>query len=284
MGTLIIKGEKMNNCIYVAELGINHNGNIYTALQMIDLAKRHNFDYVKFQKRDIDMCYTKEYLSSPRESPWGKTQRDQKQGLELSINDYRIIDNYCKQIGIKWFYSPWDINSAVLMSQFDCDFIKIAKATLNHKELANFYRNTQDKLIISTNLDDYENEAGIIYNYSIDNIEYILSCISLYPSPINYNGLENISYISKRYGKKAGYSNHSPSWVHPVIASYLGAKMIEVHITLDKNGYGSDQKASLDDNDLANIMKYKYRELDEAELNEYLTKENEVLNKLRQTW
>jgi len=271
----------MNNCIYTAELGINHNGSIYNVFELIDLAKKHNFDYVKFQKRDIESCYTKEYLDSPRESPWGKTQRNQKLRLELSIKNYKDIDVYCKTKGIGWYYSPWDLKSAREMSQFKTDYIKIAKACVNNKDLIDFYNNENNTPIVaSVNADNDEN-----YHSYYNNLKYILSCVSLYPSPINYNGLLDIVTLNILYPQYyTGYSNHSPYWIHPVIASYLGAKMIEVHITLDKNVYGSDQKASLDDNDLTNMMKFRYNPPTEKEINNFVKEENEVLNKLRQTW
>jgi N-acetylneuraminate synthase len=276
----------MNNCIYVAELGINGNGSLNLYLQLIDLAKKHNFDYVKFQKRDIDSCYTKEYLDSPRESPWGKTQRDQKLGLELSIDSYKIIDEYCRKIGIGWYYSPWDVKSAKLMSQFKTDYIKIAKASINNKDLTKYYRFMNDKLILSINYYDRGNDIYVdSFGGKWDNIEYLLSCVSLYPSPDNFNGLQDIKILGMQFpGRKIGYSNHSSNWVHPVIASYLGAEMIEVHITLNKNMYGSDQKASLDDSDLTNMMKYRYNPPSQDEVNKYMLQEADVLKKLRQTW
>jgi len=267
----------MNNCVWVAEAGINHNGSLDTAIKLIDLAKKHRFDYVKFQKRDIDSCYTKEYLDSPRESPWGNTQREQKQGLELSINDYKAIDTYCKQNGIGWFYSPWDVKSAALMSQFDTDYVKIARSCATNKELARYYQNGNNKLILSVGS---PNNFGYFF---FQNVEYILACVSLYPTPNNYTKLSLIGDL-KNIFRKVGYSNHSPHWVHPVIASYMGAEMIEVHITLDKNMYGSDQKSSLDDSDLTNMMLYKNNPPSEEQKILYLKQEEDVLKKLRQTW
>lgn len=286
----------MNNCIYVAELGINGNGSLTTYKQLIDLAKKHGFDYVKFQKRDLDSCYTQEYLDSPRESPWGKTQRDQKKGLELSIDDYKEIDTYCKKKDIGWYYSAWDIKSAKEMAEtFDTDFIKIAKASITNKDLAMYYQNERNanNLIVSVN--PYNTtDVQIMKDYwdyivdddsQQDSLQYILSCVSLYPAPDNFTGVHGVTKLINYYRDYCiGYSNHSPDWVYPVIASYLGAEMIEVHITLDKNMYGSDQKASLDDSDLTNMMKYRYNPPNKDEVNRYMEQEAEVLKKLRQIW
>jgi N-acetylneuraminate synthase len=268
----------MGKCIYVAELGINGNGVLDTYFLLIDLAKKHGFDYVKFQKRDIDLCYTQKYLDSPRDSIWGTTQRDQKLGLELSLKDYEAIDKYCKEKNIKWFYSPWDIKSAEQMEQFNCDFVKIAHASINNKALYNYYKGKNKNIILSINPD--VDITGCFFF----SVEYILSCVSLYPSPVNYSGLENMKWLKENYSERIGFSNHSSNWIYPVIASFMGAEMIEVHITLDKNMYGSDQKASLDDSDLTQMMKHKRDYISDEMLKTYLEEENKVLTKLRQTW
>lgn len=271
--------------IWVAEIGINHNGELLNVIKLIDLAKTHGFDYVKFQKRDIDLCYTKEYLDSPRESIWGSTQRAQKEGLELSFAHYSYIDKYCSDIGIKWFYSPWDINSAKIMSAFSCDFVKIAKASITNKKLINYYKFSNTPLICSTNYDT--DMVALAYVWECTNLQYILSCVSLYPSPLEYTGLDSILKMKADdmlMGDKIGYSNHSPHWIHPVIASHLGAEMIEVHITLDKKMYGSDQASSLDDSDLTQMMQFATKEISFENKKEYIEKEAEVLHKLRQTW
>jgi len=146
----------MNNCIYTAEIGINHSGSMDNVFKLINLAKKHGFDYVKFQKRDIDSCYTQEYLDSLRKSPWGETQRDQKEALELSIDNYIEIDKYCKEKNIGWYYSPWDIKSAKLMSQFKTDYVKIAKASTTNHDLLNYYNDENNiPLIISINQDNF---------------------------------------------------------------------------------------------------------------------------------
>lgn len=274
----------MTNPIMVAEIGINHNGNFVNAIKLIDLAVKYGFQYVKFQKRNINKCYTKEYLNETRVSPWGNTQRAQKEGLELSLDDYKAIDSYCKQKGIKWFYSAWDVDSAkVMFDNFDCDFIKIARACNNNKELISFYNdnNKKNRMIVSFN--PYEDSISSIL-YDINNVAYMLGCVSLYPAPSDYTGVEyllNSKYTN--YNILFGYSNHSNNWIHPVIASFLDAKMIEVHITLDKTLYGSDQSSSFDESDLQQMMQYKYFN-DVSRIMSYLQQEEKVLKKLRQTW
>jgi N-acetylneuraminate synthase len=274
---------------WVAEIGINHNGNLKDAFALIDLAKKHGFDYVKFQKRDINSCYTQEYLDSPRESPWGNTQRAQKMGLEFSMWDYKKIDEYCQHVCIEWFYSPWDLASAKLMyNNFPyCDYVKIAKACANNKELADFYNENGKAIIISCNAHNTMETVETIKKWN--NLEYALNCVSLYPSPPEFSGLGGIALLEDLVmgcedDSRIGFSNHSPDWIVPVIASHKHAAMIEVHITLDKNGYGSDQKASLDDADLTMMMKYAYKSTPFSETDKYLEEEKKVLSKLRQTW
>ena len=120
----------MNKIILIAEIGINHNGDVEIAKKLIDYAKEADFDAVKFQKRDLDSVYTKEYLDSPRESPWGNTQRDQKQGLEFNEDDYKEIDNYCKKKKIEWFASAWDLKSLEFLDQYKLKYQKIASAMI----------------------------------------------------------------------------------------------------------------------------------------------------------
>lgn len=275
----------MTNPIMVAEIGINHNGSLSNVFKLIDLAVKHKFDYVKFQKRNIDICYTEEYLNLPRVSPWGHTQREQKEGLEFSIDQYKIINAYCEAKGIKWFYSAWDIDSAdKMLNNFNCDFIKIARACNNNKELIGFYNANNERKNIIVSFNPYTDIMSNIIN-DIKNIKFMLGCVSLYPAPSDYTGFEYLFNSNYRLGFNInfGYSNHSDNWIHPVIASFGEAKMIEVHITLDKTLYGSDQSASLDDTDLTYMMQYKYStDLNKIKL--YKEQEEEVLKKLRQTW
>jgi N-acetylneuraminate synthase len=268
----------------VAEIGINHNGSMGTAKALIDLAVKHRFDFVKFQKRDIESCYTKDYFDSTRELTWGTTRRDQIQGLEFSLEQYQEIDSYCKQKGISWYYSPWDVKSAKEMSDFRTLYIKIAHASINNTELRNFYNSKRVPLIVSANwYDQLDKEALARWV----NKAFVLACSSIYPSLDKQTGVETIqSWGRFLEGQKlrVGFSNHSPNWLYPVIASFCGAEMIEVHITLDKEMYGSDQKASLDDNDLSMFNTYKYSPMTPLETAQFLGEEGRVLAKLRQTW
>lgn len=272
-----------NDCIYTAELGINGNGDLKTYYRMIDLAVKHKFDYVKFQKRNIDLCYTQEYLNASRESPWGTTQRDQKLGLELSFDDFESIDAYCKDKGIGWYYSAWDVDSAEKMLRFETDYIKIARASNNNMKLLDFYDDKDASLIVAVGSTDTNFVDNVLSEK--DNIEYLLACRSSYPTPNNFNGFDVMQGLQDNlWNYDIGFSNHSPYWIYPVIASYLDAKMIEVHITLDKSMYGSDQKASLDDNDLTNMFTFIKRPLPTEVYNQYCNDEHLVLKKLRQTW
>ena len=140
----------------IAEIGINHNGDLSIAKQLISEAAEAGFDAVKFQKRTIEAVYTKEFLDSPRESPWGKTQRDQKNGLEFSKKDYSEIDNFCRQLGIQWSASAWDIDSQKFIQNFDCGFNKVASPMLGHKPLLKLIASEGKKTFISTGMSTLE--------------------------------------------------------------------------------------------------------------------------------
>ena len=127
--------SKTHMTTVIAEIGINHNGDMNICKKLIDAAVEAGCDAVKFQKRDLNLVYTQEYLESSRESPWGKTQREQKQGLEFDKDDYLEIDKYCKLKGIEWFASAWDLNSQKFLKQFDCKYNKVASALIVYEDL-----------------------------------------------------------------------------------------------------------------------------------------------------
>ena len=130
----------------IAEIGINHNGDLNIAKQLIDAAADADFDAVKFQKRTVDKVYSQEFLDAPRESPWGSTQRAQKEGLEFNVSDYKEIDRYCKEKGLQWTASAWDMDAQVFLQQFNCSFNKVASPMLGHIPLLKLIASEKKKI------------------------------------------------------------------------------------------------------------------------------------------
>lgn len=231
----------------IAEIGINHNGDMAIAKRLIDAAHKAGFDAVKFQKRTIDKVYTKEFLDSPRESPWGKTQRDQKQGLEFSRDEYQEIDRYCKQLGIGWSASAWDVDSQHFLRQFNVPFNKVASAILGHKPLLREIATEKKRTFISTGMATLEEIDEVVAFFEKANCPYeLMHCNSTYPMQETDANLLCIPMLRQRYGCDVGYSGHETSLIKVcVTAVALGATSIERHITLDRAMYGSDQAASI---------------------------------------
>lgn len=214
--------------------------------QLIDLAVLAGCDAVKFQKRDIETVYTKEFLDSPRESPWGKTQRDQKSALEFSKKDYEEIDLYCKEKNISWFASAWDLKSQLFLRQFNCKYNKIASAMLVYEDLLKMVAEERKYTFISTGLStmkDIENAVNI-FNDKKCPFE-LMHCVSTYPLKTSNANLKTIVTLREKFNCKVGYSGHETGLAISYAAAALGATSIERHITLDRAMYGSDQAASL---------------------------------------
>lgn len=231
---------------FIAEIGINHNGDMKICKQLIDLAVLAGCDAVKFQKRDIETVYTKEFLDSPRESPWGKTQRDQKSALEFSKKDYEEIDLYCKEKNISWFASAWDLKSQLFLRQFNCKYNKIASAMLVYEDLLKMVAEERKYTFISTGLStmkDIENAVNI-FNDKKCPFE-LMHCVSTYPLKTSNANLKTIVTLREKFNCKVGYSGHETGLAISYAAAALGATSIERHITLDRAMYGSDQAASL---------------------------------------
>lgn len=246
----------MKKVIMVAETGINHNGDIGIAKQLIDVAKFANVDYVKFQKRDINLVYSEKELDVSRESPWGTTNRQQKEGLEFNLGDYIAIDDHCRQIGMRWYGSPWDIKSVDFLVQFKPDYLKIASALITYKELLVKIKETGIPLVVSTGMSNPD-EINEVCNFFGDQISYLLHCTSTYPclpEEINMNCILELKEIYPQY--KIGFSNHSSGTVYIPVAVGLGAEMVEFHVTLDRSMYGSDQPASIEPEGVLKISKY----------------------------
>lgn len=233
--------------IYViAEIGINHNGSLETAKELIDVASDIGCDAVKFQKRTINVVYSKEILDKPRESPWGSTQRDQKEGLEFSIEQYDEIDSYCKQKNIDWFASSWDSESQKLMRKYNFSFNKIASAMSINKNFVDLVASEGKPTFVSTGMMEIEDIDKIISIFESHNCPVMLMhTVSTYPSKLEHLNLKCINTLKKRYDVPIGYSGHEASVSPSILAAALGAGAVERHITLDRAMYGSDQAASL---------------------------------------
>lgn len=239
-----------------AEIGINHNGNLDLAKKLIDTAVVAGCDAVKFQKRTVDKVYTKEYLDSPRESPWGTTQRAQKEGLEFGKAEYDVIDAYCKEKGITWYASAWDVDSQIFLRQYDLKYNKVASAMLTKDELLETIAEEGKYTFIATGMSTYEEIDHAVEIFQKHACPYeLMHCNSTYPMADADANLSLIRVLSEKYGCKVGYSGHEAGTVVSMMAVALGATSIERHITLDKAMYGSDQKASIEPYELCTLVK-----------------------------
>lgn len=240
----------------VAEIGINHNGDLQLAKKLIDTAVVAGCDAVKFQKRTVDKVYTKEYLDSPRTSPWGETQRAQKEGLEFGKKEYDEIDWYCKERGIEWYASAWDIDSQKFLRQYDCNYNKVASAMLTNEELLNEIAEEKKYTFIATGMSTLEEIDKAVEIFEKYNCPYeLMHCNSTYPMPLEDANLKLIKVLADIYKCKVGYSGHEEGTLVSICAVAAGATSIERHITLDRNMYGSDQKASIEPYELCKLVK-----------------------------
>jgi N-acetylneuraminate synthase len=241
---------------FIAEIGINHNGDMKICKQLIDVAVDAGCDAVKFQKRDINLVYNKEFLDSPRESPWGKTQRDQKMGIEFSEDDYQEIDNYCKTKNINWFASAWDLNSQLFLRKFNFKYNKIASAMLVNLELLKMISEEKKHTFISTGLSTLKDIEVAVNIFKDNNCPFeLMHCVSTYPMKDEDANLKTIETLREKFKCKVGYSGHETGLVISHAAAALGVSSIERHITLDRAMYGSDQAASLAPAGLKKLVK-----------------------------
>ena len=240
-----------------AEIGINHNGNIEIAKKLIDVAVRCGCDAVKFQKRNVEMVYTKETLDSPRESPFGKTTREQKLGLELSLKQYSMIDKYCKKQKIHWYVSSWDVQSQIEMRKFHTKYNKIASAMLIHKKLLETVAEEKKYTFISTGMSSIKQISDAVKIFRRYKCPFeLMHSHSSYPMPEKEANLCVIPFLIKKFKCKVGYSGHETGSYNICLpAVVLGATSIERHITLDRTMYGSDQAASLEESGLKRLVR-----------------------------
>jgi N-acetylneuraminate synthase len=232
----------------IAEIGINHNGDMAIAKQLIDSAADAGFDAVKFQKRTIDIVYSKELLDGPRESPWGTTQREQKEGLEFSKDQYAEIDKYCREKKIQWTASAWDLDSQDFISSFNVSFNKVASPMLGHKPLLKKIASEGKMTYISTGMSTLEEIEEVVKLFRDKNCPFeLMHCNSTYPMKEEDANLACIPMLRAKFDCKVGYSGHESSLIKVCVAAVaLGATSIERHITLDRTMYGSDQAASIE--------------------------------------
>ncbi len=244
------------NLFLIAEIGINHNGDLGIAKKLIDAAAEAGFDAVKFQKRTIDKVYTKEFLDAPRESPWGSTQRAQKEGLEFSAQDYKEIDRYCKEKGLQWTASAWDMDAQIFLQQFNCSFNKVASPMLGHVPLLRLIASEKKKTFISTGMSTLEELDQVVKIFKDANCPFeLMHCNSTYPMKEEDANLLCIPMLKSRYNVNVGYSGHESSLIKVCTAAVtLGATSLERHITLDRAMYGSDQAASIEAHALSNFV------------------------------
>lgn len=239
----------------IAEIGINHNGDLNIAKWLIDAAVEAGCDAVKFQKRTVDMVYSKEMLDGPRESPWGYTQRAQKEGLEFGKAEYDEIDAYCRQKGIAWFASAWDINSQRFLQQYQLRCNKVASAVLTKNELLKEIAEEGRYTYISTGMSVWEEIDHAVEIFQKLNCPFeLMHCNSTYPMEEADANLRLIQTLKERYGCAVGYSGHEAGILVSTLAVAAGASSIERHITLDKTMYGSDQKASIEPEELRSLV------------------------------
>ena len=269
---------------FIAEIGINHNGDINIAKELIDLAVSTGCDAVKFQKRSIDIVYTPELLDSPRQSPWGTTQRAQKEGLEFGKTEYDEIDRYCKEVGIDWFASAWDEESQKFLRNYNCKFNKVASAMIQHEKMLELIAEEGRHTFISTGMSKFEDIDKAVDIFEKYNCGYtLLHCVSLYPCLDEDCNLKMIQILRERYNCPIGYSGHERGVLPSVLAVSLGAVVIERHITLDRAMYGSDQSASLEKRGLDLVIRdsKSVKVIIGDGQKRILEKENEVAKKLR---
>jgi N-acetylneuraminate synthase len=238
-----------------AEIGINHNGDMSICKELIDVASDSGCDAVKFQKRDIDSVYTQEFLDSHRESPWGVTQRQQKSGLEFGLDEYKEIDQYCKEKGIEWFASAWDLNSQKFLQQFDCKYNKVASAMIVYKDLLKMIAKEGRHTFISTGMTNYDEIQKAVDIFSEANCPFeLMHTVSTYPMNDEDANLNMIATLRNKFKCNVGYSGHEVGLAISYAASALGITSLERHITINRAMYGSDQSASVEPHGMRQLV------------------------------
>ncbi len=238
----------------IAEIGINHNGDLDTAKRLISVAVAAGCDAVKFQKRTVEVVYSQEELSRPRENPFGATNGDLKFGLEFEEEEFDELDSYCRAVKIPWFASCWDENAVDVIAKYDVPCFKIASASLTDDRLLRHTRATGKPIILSTGMSTYDQIDHAVSVLGKQDLLIMHSC-STYPAHYEELNLKVIPAMIERYGVPIGYSGHETGLSSTVAAAVLGACAIERHITLDRAMWGSDQAASLEPNGIQRLVR-----------------------------
>ncbi len=269
----------------IAEIGINHNGDINIAKDLIDVAIKSGANAVKFQKRDIDLVYTKDFLSSKRDSPWGETQRDQKKGLEFEKEEYDFINEYCNKNDIEWFASAWDINSLEFINRYNLKYNKIASAMIVDETFLRKVSQYKKHTFISTGMSNEKIISKAVEIFRDNNCSFeLMHTVSTYPMKPEHANLKTINYLQRKYNCDVGYSGHETGVAISVGAAALGITSLERHITLDRSMYGSDQSASLEPRGLTELIG-SVRKVESAlgeENKIFIEEEKPIANKLRE--
>tara|TARA_B100001057_G_scaffold330542_1_gene330854 strand:+ start:17449 stop:18279 length:831 start_codon:yes stop_codon:yes gene_type:complete len=243
------------NTFIIAEIGINHNGSMKICKKLIDIAKDAGCDAVKFQKRTLNKVYSKEQLLSNRESPWGKTTYDQKNGLEFGFKEYQKINKYCKKKKINWFASAWDLDSQKFLNRFNLKFNKIASAMIVDKRFLDFVAKQKKHTFISTGMSTMKNITDAVKIFRKRKCSFeLMHCVSTYPMRDDTANLNTINVLKKKFKCNVGYSGHESGLAISIGASAFGLSSLERHITLDRTMYGSDQAASIEPNGLKTLI------------------------------
>ena len=254
---VIVGNKKISDnapCFIIAEIGINHNGSVDLAKRMIDEAVMAGCDAVKFQKRTVTKVYTPEELDVYRPNYYGSTNRDLKNGLELTYDDYKEIDKYCKAKKIMWFASCWDKDSVDFIEQFDVPCHKIASALLTDDELLKYIKNTGKPLLLSTGMSTMEEIRHAVDILGEDNL-VLFHCTSTYPTDHNQINLRVIQKLKEEFSCPVGYSGHERGLLPSILSVEVGASAVERHITVDRTLWGSDQAASLEPEGLRRMVR-----------------------------
>tara|TARA_B100001093_G_scaffold508936_1_gene572058 strand:+ start:3258 stop:4097 length:840 start_codon:yes stop_codon:yes gene_type:complete len=274
----------MSKIFFIAEAGINHNGDLNLAKKLIDMAIDCGFDAVKFQKRTIETVYSKEILDQFRESPWGTTQREQKFGLEFEEKDYDEINDYCKN-RIHWFASGWDLQSLKFLDKYNLEYSKVASAMVVDLKFLDDLSKRKKYTFISTGMCSTENIDEAVNIFKKNNCPFeLMHCVSTYPMKIKDANLKTIDALKKRYDCKVGYSGHESGLAVSYAAAGMGVSSLERHITLDRSMYGSDQSASLETNgarELVSVIRRMEIALGAEKLGFILEDEKKIATKLR---